>query len=133
MSTEPKRWLEDAPATSTSEGRRQWASLILQAASDAAESRRQLARRDALLDSLQDEARASWHWNHPQSELEFTLYFPAENPANIRGVELIAVDGEPPSAMARLRFEVELEAEIAAPGDLHDRIVASTSEAVWPR
>jgi hypothetical protein len=120
---------EKSPASA---GRDHWASLLFQAAGDAAETRRRIAVRDEQIQRLTDVATAEWHWNHSQHELDFLIYFDRRDSTQLRAIELTQVDGELPTPYQRLRFEEELETEIAAADELLEHLVARAAEASWP-
>lgn len=134
MSTAPQPRDRGAPSekSATSAGRDHWASLLFQAAGDAAETRRRIAAREEQIQRLTDVATADWHWNHSQHELDFVLYFDRHDSTQLRAIELTEVDGELPTPYQRLRFEEELETEIAAADELLERLVARSADASWP-
>ena len=136
MSTAPQprddRARSPKRASTPSEGRNQWASLLFQAAGDASQTRKRIAVRDQRIQELVDVASTNWHWNHSQHELDFVLYFERDDATRLLAIELTLVDSELPTPHERLRFEEELESQIASADDLLERLVARAADASWP-
>jgi LPS O-antigen subunit length determinant protein (WzzB/FepE family) len=106
---------------------------LFQAAGDAAETRKRIEVREERIQDLANSASTNWHWNHTEHELEFAVYFNKNDATQLQAVELTLADGEVPTPYERIRFEEELEFEIATAHDVLDRIVSRTSDATWPR
>jgi hypothetical protein len=134
MSSVPQR--REIPShyqlTGPSVRRREWASALLQAADDAAETRRQLAHRERRITALTGQRVINWHWAHDECDLDFALYFSPDDLSKPLGSELLAVDGYPPFPQQRLRCEIELEAELAAGSVVLERVIAKSADSNWP-
>ena len=133
MTASPRRHEQQTTnAHSVTGNRRQWASLLVHAAEDAAITRRQLTDCDRKIAELQDVNAIPWYWERDEHELQFILYFSRSDATNLVAFELVKVDDEPPSPHQRLRFENELQMEAESASTVYEGMVTKAAESFWP-